>query len=184
MKTQKYWIIYNPFRQLSLSLSLFFNNTQLYMWLKSILQVVLVLFMVHLVKSATASGSLSSPVQSPRSSSLYWGVEYKSRHTGPFSVATKSKDVPFGVGSACRQPQWITNNMWKWGTEHRKAVCPTKANRKLPLTIEKNQHWQIVLFKQICFPVGPVTVAAPLSQALEGSALGFLFTLHHTGWTW
>lgn len=32
---------------------------------------------------------------------LYWGVEYKSRQTGPFSTVTKSKDVPFEVGTAC-----------------------------------------------------------------------------------
>lgn len=64
------------------------------------------LYMVHLtmewnVRWGTKAGKRSSPVQSPCWSSLYWGVEYRSRHTGPFSVVTKSKDVPFGVGTAC-----------------------------------------------------------------------------------
>lgn len=44
----------------------------------------------------------SSPVPSLGWSILYWGVEYKSRQTGPFSVTANSKEVPFEVGTACR----------------------------------------------------------------------------------
>lgn len=138
------------------------------------------------VSSSATTGNHSSPVRSPCWSSLYWGVEYKSRHTGPFSVATKSKDVPFGVGTAWRPPQWITNNMRKWGMKNCTAICPTKANRKLPLTHEMTEHRQIVLLKQIGLPVGAVTMAAPLeSLLLCRAARGVsLFTLHMIGWTW
>lgn len=46
--------------------------------------------------------------------------------------------------------------------KQRAAVCPTKANGKLPSTNETTEHWQIVRLKQIRRPVGPVTVATPL----------------------
>lgn len=52
-----------------------------------------------------------SPVQSPCLSLLYWGVEYRSRLTGPFSVVTKSKEVPFEVGTACRGAISLKENM-------------------------------------------------------------------------
>ncbi len=44
----------------------------------------------------------SSPVPSLGWSILYCGVEYKSRQTGPFSVVTKSNDVPLEMGTACK----------------------------------------------------------------------------------
>lgn len=86
------------------------------------------------VKWDATAGKQGSPLQSSGWSSLYWGVEYKSRQTGPFSVVTKSKDVPFSVGSGCRSSQCMNHNMWKSGAKDGTAVCPTKANRKLLLT--------------------------------------------------
>lgn len=138
------------------------------------------------VRSDTTAGNQSSPVQSPRWSSLYCGVEYRSRHTGPFSVVTKSKDVPFGVGTTWGWRQWISENMWMWRMKDCTAICPTKANRKLPLTNETTEHWQIVLLKQICLPVGPVTMAAPLQPLRLCRAVHrvSLFTLHFIGSTW
>lgn len=52
-----------------------------------------------------------SPVSSLGWSILYLGVEYKSRRTGPLSAVTKSKDVPFEVGTACKSRIEITNNI-------------------------------------------------------------------------
>lgn len=64
---------------------------------------------------------------------LYWGVEYKSRPTGPLSVVRKSKDVPFEVGAACGLSSQITEKVLRkrffMGSHHCTASCPTHANR-------------------------------------------------------
>ena len=75
----------------------------------------------------------SSPVLSLRWSILYWGVEYKSRQTGPFSVVTKSKDVPFEVGITCGSSSEYTNQpLYKrsvMGSSCSITFCPTKAKK-------------------------------------------------------
>lgn len=62
-------------------------------------------------KQTTEGKQNSSPASSLAWSILYLGVEYKSRRTGPFSAVTKSKDVPFEVGTACKLRVEITNNI-------------------------------------------------------------------------